>query len=338
MKYYYTGSGILPKDEYLAHFGILGMRWGIRRFQNADGSLTSAGIKRYRKDNPDSAIKPKVTSQQQSDVHKVFSGAAYDEDVSRKVFDVIGADKNAIKRAQAEIDKCMNIEREITSEINKMFSGITEDEAEENYYDAVSEIASWSDYKNIDDLLISDIGDLAYHGIYGDGQQSIINAYSMYAYKNNLEQDVKGLSKKIDQIREIRTNAKSILTEAINDAGGEDLTISPTSKYSVGGHLIDHMYNASEKKNRNNTMGSYYLFQASHAQDFTSGVKDSIARAEKIAAKVNNNRDATNWYFLSMAAENLGLDDKKASELSQSDWDRINAEIRELRSMEKALW
>lgn len=34
-------------EEYLAHFGILGQKWGIRRFQNPDGSLTEAGKKRY---------------------------------------------------------------------------------------------------------------------------------------------------------------------------------------------------------------------------------------------------------------------------------------------------
>ena len=32
---------------YLAHHGIKGQKWGVRRFQNPDGSLTNAGKKRY---------------------------------------------------------------------------------------------------------------------------------------------------------------------------------------------------------------------------------------------------------------------------------------------------
>ena len=38
-------------NVWLAHHGILGQKWGVRRFQNTDGSLTSAGKKRYNTNN-----------------------------------------------------------------------------------------------------------------------------------------------------------------------------------------------------------------------------------------------------------------------------------------------
>ena len=42
-------------NNELKHYGILGMKWGVRRYQNKDGSLTPEGKRRYRATSSDSA-------------------------------------------------------------------------------------------------------------------------------------------------------------------------------------------------------------------------------------------------------------------------------------------
>lgn len=50
-------------DDVLIHYGILGMKWGVRRYQNKDGSLTSAGKKRY-KNNDDIKDAPQKNTEE----------------------------------------------------------------------------------------------------------------------------------------------------------------------------------------------------------------------------------------------------------------------------------
>ena len=45
----------------LLHYGIKGMKWGVRRFQNKDGTRTVAGKKRYNSSSIKSSIKEVVS-------------------------------------------------------------------------------------------------------------------------------------------------------------------------------------------------------------------------------------------------------------------------------------
>lgn len=71
-------------QTFLAHHGIKGQKWGIRRFQNEDGTLTKAGIERYAEVSSKSI---KVNEDGSSTVPKGFTfnrigGAQFDPNKS----------------------------------------------------------------------------------------------------------------------------------------------------------------------------------------------------------------------------------------------------------------
>lgn len=46
----------IDRSDDLTHWGIKGQKWGVRRYQNPDGTLTEAGKKRYYYQNPDGSL------------------------------------------------------------------------------------------------------------------------------------------------------------------------------------------------------------------------------------------------------------------------------------------
>lgn len=86
----------MQNNNELYHFGIKGMKWGVRRYQNKDSSSTSVGKKRYSNDYAEAKeiSKKSVKEMSNAELRKLNERARLEQEYSR-------LNPNAIKKGIA---------------------------------------------------------------------------------------------------------------------------------------------------------------------------------------------------------------------------------------------
>lgn len=82
--------------NYLAHHGVKGMKWGVRRYMNADGTLTAAGKARAKRDGTGLLARTKIRAQGHfGDYAEIARGVKNAKGVRRKLSAALGSGKSA---------------------------------------------------------------------------------------------------------------------------------------------------------------------------------------------------------------------------------------------------
>lgn len=96
-------------ETYLAHSGILGMKWGVRRYQYKDGSLTPEGRKRYGSGNDLKSKSPARTNLESQNANSRDVKEMSDEEL-RRLVSRLQLEQNYISlTSKKNVDKGENI-------------------------------------------------------------------------------------------------------------------------------------------------------------------------------------------------------------------------------------
>lgn len=181
-------------NDSLCHFGILGQKWGVRRYQNPDGTLTPEGRERYLGNDFDKQI-----------------GA-----VTQATYNVYN---RTVDRANRDLSR---INKDFNKRYGKDYDFGKDDRANLEYTRSIRDM--WQ--KTYRDVLAEDLGT---DPSTVNGQKWLDE---MFGYKSNLDTDIENLEKKIKNEDKKKRSAISTADNKSSDNTRTAASVKSKEKYA----------------------------------------------------------------------------------------------------------
>ena len=111
-------------NNELYHWGVKGQKWGVRRYQNKDGSLTKAGQKRYERDQYENKYKKKGNKVREADPNRwatedMQRTKRLSEASSTLVNEFKNVNNRTTKKVRTKMDLSSMSDKEMREKINR---------------------------------------------------------------------------------------------------------------------------------------------------------------------------------------------------------------------------
>lgn len=297
---------IVSSDE-LYHFGIKGMKWGIRRYQNEDGSLTDAGRRRYYKNwqkqytKEDWKAKPEDMTgmSQYSDIkQRVSEQAAELNNVNNEIGDVLMKDYFKRRHEYASVGGLA------AALINRGPTVSMEELAQDIWF-----------YAN------------------EDGDQGSWNSTAIYAVDKKIPKET--LNDLYKKQNDAKNNLHETLKQEASNLFGKYSDKQITGYATAGQSLAVQLLREFDK---DRYVSHYFLSDAIEGYKWASDQKSTIRQAKSIIAKLGIADGKKSSWSIVEAVQNAGLSNKPFNQMTDADWLAISKELDKLPDIHRGRW